>query len=187
MTINSDVVIQQGNSYFGRLKTNEILTDMLEEYISEHKIITKPGNPKKEQGYAYAGGLIKLALDVTTKMVHLNNLYKKENQLPLKSIVKVGLLYQIGKCEMYIPETSEWHKTNLGRMYNYNPDITSMTIGERSVLILLRCGVPLTDQEYVAILNHNKLDDNASEYHNSQIGDLLKSAIKLVLSEEKLK
>ena len=60
-----------------------------------------------------------------------------------------------------------------------------MRVGERSAFYTLSSGVELNDEEFAAILNHDKVDDAQSEWHNSTIGDVLKVAIKLAINEEK--
>ena len=51
-----------------------------------------------------------------------------------------------------------------------------MRVGERSVLYAVQHGITLTDEEYAAILNFDKTDDKMVEYHNTTLGDLLKTA-----------
>ena len=60
-----------------------------------------------------------------------------------------------------------------------------MSVGERSVYYAVSSGVKLTDDEYIAIINHDKSDNLQSEWHNSIVGDILKCAIRLAIIEEK--
>jgi hypothetical protein len=73
-------------------------------------------------------------------------------------------------------------------MYEFNEDLTSMTIGERSVYYIMSNGNGdmLNDLEYQAILNFDKdSSDKMSEWHTSPLGVILKMAIKLAIMEEK--
>jgi hypothetical protein len=70
-------------------------------------------------------------------------------------------------------------------MYEFNEDLTSMRVGERSVLYALSSGVKLTDDEFVAIINHDKTNDAMAEWHNSDIGEMLRAAVNLAIMEEK--
>jgi len=106
-------------------------------------------------------------------------------QVTKQSLIKVVYLHQIGKCNLYVPNTSQWHRDKLGQMYEFNEDITSMRVGERSVFYALNYGVKLTDEEFAAIVNHDKVDDAMAEWHNSIIGEVLKVANKLAILEEK--
>jgi hypothetical protein len=75
-------------------------------------------------------------------------------------------------------------------MYEFNEELTSMTIGERSIFYIIsnENGDMLTDIEYQAILNHDKSSsDKMSEWHTSPLGEVLKMAIKLAIMEEKSK
>ena len=84
--------------------------------------------------------------------------------------------------DLYLPIT---YKSNIGKVYDFNEDITSMRVGERSAFLALNSGVTFTDDEFVAILNFDKTDDAMAEWHNSLIGEVLKAAVKLAIMEEK--
>jgi hypothetical protein len=72
-------------------------------------------------------------------------------------------------------------------MYEFNDEISSMRVGERSIYYAMSHGVTLTEEEYSAILNFDKTDDKMAEYHNSTIGDLLKTAALFAVKHEKNK
>jgi hypothetical protein len=71
-------------------------------------------------------------------------------------------------------------------MYSFNEDLTSMRVGERSVFYTLSHGIKLTEDEYIAILNFDKIDDKMSDFHNSMIGDLLKMGNTLAIKSEQI-
>ncbi len=48
-------------------------------------------------------------------------------------------------------------------------------------------GISFTEEEYTAILNLDKSDDKMAEYHNSMLGDLLKTAAIFAIKHEKNK
>jgi hypothetical protein len=126
---------------------------------------------------AYEGGLIEYLMQVTNYGIMINNALPESERADRNSLLKVCLLHQIGKAKLYKPCTSEWHKNNLGKMYEFNEDLVSMRVGERSVYYATQYGVSLTEDEMIAIINHDKPEDKMSEYHNSLVGDILKSAI----------
>ena len=72
-------------------------------------------------------------------------------------------------------------------MYEFNEDLTSMRVGERSVYYVMSHGIELTEEEYTAIINLDKSDDKMAEYHNSMLGDLLKTATIFAIKHEKNK
>ena len=72
-------------------------------------------------------------------------------------------------------------------MYDFNEDLVSMRVGERSVYYALSNGVKLTEEEYAAIIMFDKTDDKMAEYHNSILGELLKMGNTLAIKHEKRK
>jgi hypothetical protein len=76
--------------------------------------------------------------------------------LSLASILKVGLLHDIGKVgdlenEYFIEQDSDWHIEKLGQVYKFNDKIDKMSISHRSIYILQRFGVTLSKDEWLAI------------------------------------
>jgi hypothetical protein len=69
-------------------------------------------------------------------------------------------------------------------MYEFNNDITSMRVGERSAYYILSHGVSLTEDEFAAIVFFDKVDDKMSDYYNSMLGELLKMANTLAIKHE---
>jgi hypothetical protein len=149
------------------------------------ELMKAPASTKTNLHNAFEGGLVDHILRVMRFAYNINNAMLPEQQVTMKSLIKVVYLHQIGKLKLYIPNTNQWRVDNLGEMYNFNEDITSMRVGERSVLYAVNSGVKLTDDEYVAIINHDKTDDAMAKWHNSDIGEILKSAFKLAIMEEK--
>ena len=60
-----------------------------------------------------------------------------------------------------------------------------MRVSERSVFYATSHGINLTEEEYIAILNFDKVDDKMAEYHNTMLGDLLKMGATLAIKHEK--
>lgn len=69
-------------------------------------------------------------------------------------------------------------------MYEFNENLTSMRVGERSIYYAMTNGVEFTQEEYIAIINFEKIDDKMSDYHNSMVGELLKMASVLAIKHE---
>ena len=136
---------------------------------------------------AFEGGLIDHLLRVTKFAVSINeNVLPEALKLDKKTLIKVCFLHQIGKANLYVPCSSEWHRTNQGKMYEFNNDLLSMRVGERSVYYTLGNNIPLTEEEYQAIVNYDKDDtDKQAKYHTSMLGTILKMANELAIAEEK--
>ena len=79
---------------------------------------------------------------------------------------------------------------NLGKMYEFNDSLVSMTAGERAIYYVYNFGgnMKLTEEEYQAILNAEKdLSDNAGvKWHSSPLAVLLRQQIEWAIIDEKL-
>ena len=74
-------------------------------------------------------------------------------------------LGKIGDREFpyYIPNPSEWHRKNQGKIYDYHPKLRHMTVPDRSLFLLQDFGIPFTVNEAIAIRCHDGLYDQANE------------------------
>ena len=86
--------------------------------------------------------------------------------------------------ELFTILDSDWHNKR-GIMYEFNNNLPSMRVSERSIQMCMEAGVGLTPDEFRGILNFDKEDsDKQSKYHNSTVGVLLRSAVALTNQEE---
>jgi hypothetical protein len=71
-------------------------------------------------------------------------------------------------------------------MYEFNDELTSMRVGERSAYYALKYGVELSEDEYQSIINYDKPeDDKQAKWHSSTLSTILKQANELAIIEEK--
>lgn len=184
MELTKEQIVKNTKKYLSTAKKYDFLTEELQNFLGE-ELIKAPASTMIKLHNAFEGGLIDHILRVMKKAYHLNENLLPEMQIPIESLVKVVYVYQLGKVKLYIPNKSQWHKENQGKMYEFNENLVSMRIGERSAYYALNFGVKLSDDEYAAIVNHDKIDDAQSEWHNNTLGDILKMASKLAIIEEK--
>ena len=178
--------INKNNQTF--IEKNElygILSKELLEYLGED-LLTAPASTMKSLHNAFPGGLIDHILKTTKYAIGINNLLPTGMEVEAQSIVKVCFLHQIGKTFLYKWCESEWHRNNQGKMYEFNEELTSMKIGERSVYYSMKYGVKLSEEEYQAIVNYDKPeDDKQSKWYGSTLSTILKQANELAIIEEK--
>jgi hypothetical protein len=186
MSLEKEKIVSNSKKYFDTANKLGFMTEELITFLGE-PFITAPASTMTDLHNAFDGGLIDHLLRVGSYAVKFNNALPEEEQVDQTSLLKVCLLHQIGKANLYTPCLSEWHRKNQGKMYEFNTDISSMRVGERSVYYALSNGVKITEEEFTAILNFDKTDDKMATYHNSTIGDLLKSAIVFAVKHEKIK
>ena len=185
MSLTKEQVIANTKRYLDTAKGEKygFMTPELETLLGED-FIKAPASTALKLHNAFEGGLIAHVIRVMGHAYTINNGMIDTLKVPMKSLIKVVYLHSIGKSKLYLPQTNQWFIDKRGEMYEFNEDLTSMRVGERSALYALSSGVTLTDDEYVAIVNHDKSDDLASEWHNSVVGDILKCAIRLAIIEE---
>ena len=186
MPLEQEKIVANAKKYFDTATKLGFMNEDLMKFLGE-AFIKAPASTMADLHNAFEGGLIDHLLRVGSYAVKFNNSLPEEERVDQNSLLKVCLLHQIGKAHLYKPCESEWHRKNQGKMYEFNDDISSMRVGERSIYYAMSHGIKFTEEEYTAIINLDKNDDKMAEYHNSMLGDLLKTAAILAIKHEKNK
>ena len=118
------------------------------------RMIMCPSSMRSDQVCAYPGGMIQHALDVTMQMRKLNESVGLCDDT--MSILKIGLLHDIGKVgdeteDLFLEQDSEWHREKLGQMYKYNENLRKMSVSHRTLYLLQKYGISLSQEEWIAI------------------------------------
>lgn len=185
MSLDQTKIVANTKKYFDTATKLGFMTDELTSFLGKD-FMTAPASTTTSLHNAFEGGLIDHLLNVTKYAVMFNNALPENEKVDQNSLIKVCLLHQIGKAKLYLPNDSEWHKKNLGKMYNFNEELTSMRVSDRSAIYALSNGVKLSEEEFQAIIMFDREDDKMAEYHNSRIGDLLKMANLFAIKNEKV-
>ena len=132
--------------------SDENLNKLLED-LGE-RLVMCPASTRTDQYGCEPGGLVEHALRVTHTMRTLNS--SLEMNLDTASILKVGLLHEIGKVgslskRYFVEQDSSWHREKLGQLYKFNEDLNKMSVSHRTLWLLQHYGVTLTDDEWLAI------------------------------------
>jgi hypothetical protein len=183
MTLEQTRVVSNTKKFFETAAKNGFMNDELMTFLGDD-FIKAPASSMADYNNAFEGGLIDHLLRVANYAVRINNSLPEEERVDQASLLKVCLLHGIGKAKLYVPCTSEWHRKNQGKMYEFNEDIVSMRVSERSIYYAMSHGIQFTEEEYTAILFYDKADDKMSQHHNSMLGELLKMGITLAIKHE---
>jgi hypothetical protein len=183
MSLQQKQIIENTKKYFDTATKLGFMNEELMAFLGE-EFIKAPASTMEEYHNPFEGGLIDHLLKVAKYAVLINKSLPDEERVDQNSLVKTCLLHQIGKAKLYTPCKSEWHRKNQGKMYEFVDGLTSMRSGERSVYYATSFGVKLTEEEYIAIVNFDKMDDRMSDYHNSMVGELLKMGSVLAIKSE---
>ncbi len=184
--LTKEKVVKNAKKYFDTGTKYGFMTEELQNFLGAD-FIAAPASTRTELHNAYEGGLVEHLLLVTKYAVSINSILPEGQRVDVNSLIKVCCLHQIGKAKLYTPHTSDWHR-NKGIMYEFNNELTSMRVGERSAFYAVNNGVTLTEEEFQAIVNHDKDDDDKqAKWHSNLLGVILRQANELAIMEEKAK
>lgn len=137
----------------------------LAEHLGE-RLATAPASSKKSFHNCFPGGLVDHSLRVLYNANTLVKAFKWE--VPKDSLIIGCLFHDLGKVgdetsDLYLPQTSEWHRDKLGQLFTCNEDMPYLTVPDRGVWLCQHFGLKLTHPEYLAILLNDGqyADDNA--------------------------
>lgn len=137
----------------------------------EITLMTSPASTKINHHNCFIGGYVDHVIRVTEAALVLDKVWDKFGQIrnhTTEELVFAAINHDLGKLgsndePFYIPETSEWHQKNQGKYFKYNPSITHMRIADRSLFYLQQAGIPVTENEYIAIKIHDSLYEAGNE------------------------
>ena len=122
---------------------------------------------------AFPGGYVMHVLNVTRFALRLYELYQElglhNDEYNEENIIFCAIHHDLGKIgnldyDYYIPNESEWHRINQGKMYDYDANLHYMTVTDRSVWLLNQFNVKMNEVEYLAL----RLTDGMYEEANKQ-------------------
>jgi hypothetical protein len=170
------------------LETNEkydIFTPELLDFLGDELYIA-PASPMLDMFGCYPGGLLNHLIKSCKYSIQINDLLPETIKQNKESIIKCVFLSQIGKVFLFKPNPSEWHRKNLGKMYEFNDEMVSLKTGERSVYYAINHGVKLKETEFQAIVNLDKDEtDKQSKYYSEALTNIVKQGIELAIIDEK--
>lgn len=121
---------------------------------------------------AIPGGYVDHVLRVHDNAILHYNLWKEagmELNFPEEELHFSALHHDLGKLgfpgygnEHYVPETSDWHRKNQGKMYKTNPNIPKMTTADNTFFLLNYFGIKYSWSEMVGIRCTDGLYDEAN-------------------------
>jgi hypothetical protein len=188
-----DRVIEGKEKFLKIVKDYDVCSEELLENLERMGLYNAPASTMTSLHNAFDGGLVDHLIRVARWAISHNDLNGKlspKTKCDTKSVARVAILHGIGRSNLYVPNQSEWHRKNLGKMYEFNDSLVSMTAGERAIYYVYNFGgnMKLTEEEYQAILNAEKdLSDNAGvKWHSSPLAVLLRQQIEWAIIDEKL-
>ena len=147
------------------------LLDMYKDI--EETLVTSPASTKISHHNAFAGGYLDHVIRVTEAALVFEKVWDKFGQsknYTTEELAFSALNHDLGKLgsndePVYVPNQSQWHRENQGLMFNYNPAITHMRIAERSLFVLQKYCIQVSENEFLAIRLHDGLYEEANKQY----------------------
>jgi len=172
---------------------SEVVLAMV-DHFGERLALT-PASSRKEFHCAFPGGLVDHSLRVLANANNLIKIWETDEDIPKESLILSALFHDFGKVggleegeDLYLHETSEWHRNVLGRMYTHNSDIAYMTTSDRALWLMQQFDVKLTQDEWLAIkLNDGHEADENRPYRmkESVLALIIHAADRMACQQEK--
>lgn len=194
---NPDELIEKYHELIGIINKYVTNEDKRKKLLSlydklEKNIIIAPASSINTFHGAYAGGYLDHVINVVNCSIAQYNTWLEMgadmSTFTFEELIFSAINHDLGKVgdldnEYYIPNTSEWHVRNQGKIFVDNPDIVNMSIPDRSLWLLQSEGIYLTQNEFLAIKLHDGpgIDENKGYYNTFQDSRKLRSSIVYIL------
>ena len=137
----------------------------------EDTYVMAPASSKTWFHNAFAGGYVDHVNRVVEYAIAQHNLYEKMGgtvDYTEEELVFAALFHDLGKIgdgdsPNYVPQTDKWRQDKLSEMYTYNSELDFMLIPDRSLYILQKFGIKVSQKEFLGIRLHDGVFDKANE------------------------
>jgi hypothetical protein len=142
---------------------------MIDSYQEEYALA--PASGKSWYHNAFQGGYVDHVNRVVEYAVKQSRLYEEMGgtiDYTEEELVFAALFHDLGKLGdgskvNYIPQTDKWRQDKLNEMYTNNSDLDFMLIPDRSLFVLQKFGLQVSQKEFLAIRLHDGVFDEANK------------------------
>lgn len=170
----------------------DTLLDMYKDL--EDNLVVSPASTKKNYHNSFIGGFVDHTIRVTEFSIVLDKVWDRFGQkkdYTQEELVFSAINHDLGKLGYrdhphYLPNDSDWH-VKQGFYFKYNTELAHMRISDRSLFVLQKYGIPVTENEYLAIKLHDGLYEEANKaYYMSNADHAIKSNLPYILHQADL-
>ena len=156
--------------------TGERLERLLHMYSESElggNLTVSPASGNAGYHNCYPGGYIDHIFNVCRNALKVKQFFTDMGGTPDftdAELIFCALHHDIGKLGTkenmhYVPNDSDWHIKNKGDVYKKNPDLTYMTITDRTFFTLQHYGIVISEAEYFGIkLTDGLYDEDNQKY-----------------------
>ena len=159
----------------------------------EDRMCMAPASGKEHYHYAHVGGYVEHVLHIIDYAQQIKGTWEKNGatiNFTDEELIFAAMHHDLGKVgdmdnDHYLPNESDWHVKNQGKLYVNNPDIQFMTPPDRGLWILNQFGIKMTINEVLGIkLADGMYDDGNIQYLKSYSPEKkLKSNLPLIVHQ----
>lgn len=165
----------------------------LRELYKDHaeRIMLMPASSIDHHHNTFPGGYIDHVIRVMDCALMLKNLWAANGayiNYTEEELIFAAMNHDLGKigteeAEQYLPNDSEWHRKNMGKMYKHNTENPFMTVPDRSIFLLQARGIAISFNEYLGIKLHDGLyeDSNKPYYISHARESKLRTNLPIIL------
>ncbi len=183
MNLTEDQILENWNKLIQAIEDNfegDRKNKLLELYnkLGETMMLA-PASGIEHFHNCFAGGYVDHVLRVMSCADKVYNMWKDMgshvSNYSHEELMFAALNHDLGKAgdidnEYYVPNPSEWHRKNQGKIYDPNPNIQHMTVPHRSIWLLSNFGIKFSQNEMIAILTHDGVYDSANDAYLKPYG-----------------
>lgn len=178
--------IKNFNLFIKKLNDVGVQTDLIESNLKD-KITVATYSLTNEYNSAYEGSLLNVILRIFTPYaLKINELLPENIRVDQNRLIKVCLLHQISKSEMFTPNDNTWEIEKRGMVYKYAPFDYALKMGMRSLILSQENGVQFTTEEVEAmvILDRDPNDEQA-RFRANTLSVIIRQALELTMIQLK--
>ena len=181
------------NKFIEALKKSfdgERLEKLLHMYLMEElgpNLMLSPASGNINYHNAYEGGYIDHVFNVCKNSLRMKKTFEEsganidftEDELLFAALHHdLGKLGEKGKPN-YVPNPSDWHIKNQGKVYVSNPELNFMTHTDRTFFLLNVYGISYTEKEFFGIkLTDGMYDEDNEKYLKSYNPEIAKRILR---------
>ena len=184
-------------SYIEKYVDQDKKDQLIEFYKGrEETLATSPASTKLSHHNCFIGGYVDHVNRVVEGALVLDKVWDRFGQkkdYTVSELVFSAINHDLGKLgtdeePFYIPNDSQWHIEKQGAYFKYNNKMTHMRIADRSLFYLQQAGIPVSENEFLAIKLHDGLyeESNKAYYITYSSESELKSNLPYILHQADL-
>jgi hypothetical protein len=169
-TLSEESIVDNYNKFIKLIEADSRRSELLSMYEAlGDALLSAPASSRSYYHNCYPGGYLEYVLRVVDTSLKLAGTYKELGggiDFTKQELIFVALHHAVGKLGTvegpnYIPQDSDWHRKR-GELYKLNDNIQYFKIADRTLMLLQKYGISLTEKEWLAI----KLSDGMYEDSN---------------------